>query len=177
MKTHRTLLAGLLATAIAGHVIHAHAAASAGRDEKDVKLTGCLIKGEGDGGYLITNLPSEPAPSTADSSVATNAIGTAGGFTTVFYWLDNDGDLKHHVGHRVEVEGHVKGDLKDGEIKLERKDNWTELHVKSDGRSMKAQVPNAYLVPTPGHDKDQKMNALVRRVDVDHVRMLSANCQ
>jgi hypothetical protein len=178
MKTQRTILAGLLATAIAGHVVHGHAAAREDRDEKDIKLTGCLIKGEGDGGYLITNLPSEPAASNgAGASVATDAIGTAGGFTTMFYWLDDDGDLKQHVGHRVEVEGHVKGDLKDGEIKLERKDNWTELHVKSDGRSMKAQVPNAFLVPAAGRDKDQKMTALVRRVDVDHVRMLSASCQ
>jgi hypothetical protein len=177
MKMHCTLLAGLLATAIAANFVTAHAAAAG--DDKNIKLTGCLIKGEGDGGYLITNLPSEPAasPSGGSASVATTAIGTAGGFSTMFYWLDGDGDLKHHVGHRVEVEGHVKGDLKDGEIKLERKDNWTELQVKSDGRSMKAQVPNAYVAPAPGHDKDQKMNALVRRVDVDHVRMLSANCQ
>jgi hypothetical protein len=177
MKMHCTLLAGLLATAMAANAVPAHAAA--GRDDKNIKLTGCLVKGEGDGGYLITNLPSEPAasPTGGSTSVATTAIGTAGGFSTMFYWLDGDGDLKHHVGHRVEVEGHVKGDLKEGEIKLERKDNWTELHVKSDGRSMKAQVPNAYLVPAPGHDTDQKMNALVRRVDVDHVRMLSANCQ
>jgi hypothetical protein len=178
MKMQRIVLAGLLAIGIAGHVMHARAAAATGRDDRDIKLTGCLIKGEGDGGYLITSLPSEPAPSaTSGSTVATTAIGTAGSVSPVFYWLDDDGDLKHHVGHRVEVEGHVKGDLKDGEIKLERKDNWTELHVKSDGRSMKAQVPNAYIVPASEHDKDRKMTALVRRVDVDHVRMLSANCQ
>ena len=43
----------------------------------------------------------------------------------------------------VEIRGDVKGDLKDGEIKLDRKDRWTELTVKSDGRTMKANVPNA----------------------------------
>ena len=177
MNMQRTLSVGLLAAAIAVPVSQAVAADFARGDDKDIKLTGCLIKGEGDGGYLITNLPSEPAASTAGTSTETTAIGTAGTYAPMFYWLDNDGDLKHHVGHRVEVEGHVKGDLKDGEIKLERKDNWTELHVKSDGREMKAQVPNAYLVPAAGHDKDQKMRALVRRVDVDHVKMLSANCQ
>jgi hypothetical protein len=176
MKVQCTLLAGLLAAGIAAPVLQARASGGGGGD-KDIKLTGCLIKGEGDGGYLITNLPSEPAPASGTASVATTAIGTAGGFATMFYWLDGDGDLKHHVGHRVEIDGHVKGDLKDGEIKLERKDNWTELRVKSDGRSMKAQVPNAYIVPASDHDKDQKMTALVRRVDVDHVRMLSANCQ
>ena len=47
----------------------------------------------------------------------------------MFYWLDGDDDLKHHIGHRVEVEGDLKGDVKDGEIKTERKDNWTEVTV------------------------------------------------
>ena len=165
MKTHHTLMVALFA-----------AVALAAAGDKDVKLTGCLIKG--DGGYLITNLPSEPAAtSSADTSAVTTAIGTAGGYTPVFYWLDDDGDLKNHVGHRVEIEGHVKGDLKEGEIKLERKNNWTELQVKSDGRSMKAEVPNAYIVPTSPNDKDRKMTAIVRRVDVNHVRMLAARCE
>jgi hypothetical protein len=176
MRMQCTLAVGLLAAGIVAPVLHARA--SSGGGDKDIKLTGCLIKGEGDGGYLITNLPSEPAASSgASAGVATTAIGTAGGFATMFYWLDGDGDLKRHVGHRVEIDGHVKGDLKDGEIKLERKDNWTELRVTSDGHSMKAQVPNASMMPASDHDKDQKMTALVRRVDVDHVRMLSANCQ
>lgn len=176
MKMHRTVLAGLLGVAIAALAIRADAS-HAVRDDKDIKLTGCLIKGEGDGGYLITNLPSEPASSSAaDANVAPTAIGTAGGFSTVFYWLDGNGDLKHHVGHQVAIEGRVKGDLKDGEIKLERKDNWTELHVKSDGRSMKAQVPNTFIAPASSRDKDRTLKALVRRVDVDHVRMLDARC-
>ena len=140
MKIHHALMVGLLATM----------ALAAGGD-KDIKLTGCLIKG--DGGYLITNLPSEPAAtSAANASVSTTAIGTAGGYTTLFYWLGGDDDLKNHVGHRVEIEGHVEGDLKEGEIKLERKTNWTELQVKSDGRSMKAEVPNAYIVPASPND-------------------------
>ena len=165
MKTHHTFMVAWFA-----------GMALAATGDKDIKLTGCLIKG--DGGYLITNLPSEPATtSSADTRAATTAIGTAGGYTPVFYWLDGDGDLKNHVGHRVEIEGHVEGDLKEGEIKLERKHNWTELQVQSDGRSMKAQVPNAYIVPASPHDKDRKMTAIVRRVDVDQVRMLGARCE
>jgi len=176
MNLRNTVLIGLFASAITVPVIHADAAGRVG-DDKDITLTGCLIKGEGDGGYLITNLPSEPSPlPPPGANVTTTAIGTAG-FATVFYWLDGNGDLKHHVGHRVEIDGHLKGDLKDGEIKLERKDNWTELRVKSDGRSMKAEVPNTYLVPAPSTAKERKMTALVRRVDVDHVRMLAARCE
>jgi hypothetical protein len=175
MKKHRTLMMWLIAAAtvtVAGQNTSVQAAG----DEK-VKLNGCLVKAEGDDDYLITNLPSEPSASTADRNPTTSAIGTAGAYSTVFYWLRNDDDLKKHVGHRVEIEGDVKGDIKEGEIKLDRKDNWTEIEVKSDGDDMKAKVPNAYIFPDPTKDKDRKISTLVRRVDVEHVKMLSASCQ
>lgn len=177
MKTQRTMVIGLFA-AVTLSVIGAASTAiqAAGGDEK-IKLIGCLIKADGDNDYLISNLPSEPSASTADRSVTTTAIGTAGNFTNVFYWLGGDDDLKNNVGHRVEIEGELKGDIKEGEIKLDRKDNWTELEVKSDGHDMKAKVPNAYIFPDPTRDKDKKISALVRKVDVDHVKMLSASCQ
>jgi hypothetical protein len=175
MKLHRTLMIGLLAAATVSVAEMNTSVQAVGRDET-IKLNGCLVKAEGDGGYLITNLPSEPASSAADRNVATSAIGTAGAFSTVFYWLRNDDDLKKHIGHRVEIEGELKGDIKEGEIKLDRKDNWTELEVKSGGDEMKAKVPNAYIFPDPNRDKDRKISTLVRKVDVDQVKMLSANC-
>jgi hypothetical protein len=142
----------------------------------DIRLTGCLVKGEGDdAGYLLTNTPAEPAwQRSSDASVAPSAVGTTGGFATVFYWLYGDDDLKEHVGHRVEVEGDLKGDLRDGEITIDRKDDWTEVSVKSDGHSMKARVPHTSVF---GREKDQKGDVLVRRVDVDHVKMLGARCE
>ena len=177
MKTRRMLTIWCF-TAVAAAVVGMDTSARALAGYEQVKLNGCLIKAEGGGdGYLITNLPSEPAASTADRSVATSAIGTSGAFSTVFYWLRNDDDLKEHVGHRVEIEGELKGDIKEGEIKLDRKDNWTELEVKSGGDEMKAKVPNAYVFPDPTRDKDRKISVLVRKVDVDHVKMVSANCQ
>jgi hypothetical protein len=42
---------------------------------------------------------------------------------------------------------------------------------------MKAKVPNAYVFADAARDKDRKILALVRKVDVDHVKMVSANCQ
>jgi hypothetical protein len=42
---------------------------------------------------------------------------------------------------------------------------------------MKAQVPNAYVFPDPSRDKDKKISAIVRKVDVDHVKMLAASCE
>jgi hypothetical protein len=170
-------MTGLVAAAAISAVAAMNTSVRAATGDEGIKLNGCLVKAEGDDGYLITNLPVEPGGSARDRSVETSAIGTSGANATVFYWLRNDDDLKEHVGHRVEVEGELKGDIKEGEIKLDRKDNWTELEVKSDGRSMKAQVPNAYIFPDPVRDKDRKISALVRKVDVEKVRMLAASCR
>jgi hypothetical protein len=178
MKTYRSLMVVLGAVATFSAVAWMNTSVRAAGGDEKIKLSGCLIKAEGDNDYLISNLPSEPSSSSAvDRSVTTTAIGTAGNFTNVFYWLGGDDDLKKNIGHRVEVEGELKGDIKEGEIKLDRKDNWTELEVKSDGHEMKAKVPNAYIFPDPARDKDRKISALVRKVDVDHVKMLSASCQ
>lgn len=175
MNLCRMFVIGCVAAAMASVTLTDTSVQARGDDK--IKLNGCLVKAEGDEGYLITNLPSEPASSTADRNVATSAIGTGGTFSPVFYWLRNDDDLKAHVGHRVEIEGELKGDIKEGEIKLERKDNWTELEVKSSGDEMKAKVPTPYIFPDATRDKDRKISALVRKVDVHHVKMLSANCQ
>jgi|SRR6476620_6561973 len=177
MKTYRTLIIGLLAVATVSAVAGLNTSVQAAAGDEKIKLNGCLVKADGDDGYLITNLPSEPGSSTADRNPATSAIGTAGAYSTVFYWLKNDDDLEKNIGHRVEIEGELKGDIKEGEIKLDRKDNWTELEVKSDGDTMKAKVPNAYIFPDPTRDKDRKLSTLVRKVDVDKVKMLSASCQ
>jgi hypothetical protein len=146
------------------------------QNDKDIKLSGCLVRGE-DGGYLLTNSPGEPAwQRSADPTVAPGAVGTTGNFATIFYWLKDHDDLKEHVGHRVEVEGDLDGDIEEGAIKIERKDKWTEIRVKSEGRDLRARVPHSSIVSLPSRDK-REVKALVRKVDVDHVRMLAATCQ
>jgi len=178
MKTALVVLAGVFASTITLPSLRAEFGPAPRADDKSIKLTGCLIKGEGDKGYLITNLPSEPAStSPVSTAVVPSAVGTTGDYSTIFYWLDDDHDLERHVGHRVEIEGRWKGDPKGGEIKLERKASWTEVRVKSDGRAMKAIVPNASLFPASPSDKDRKVTAVVRRVDVDRVRMIAARCE
>lgn len=140
-----------------------------------IKLSGCLV--QGNDGYLLTNTAGDPAwTKESDAKVAPSTVGTTGKFATVFYWLDGNGDLKKHVGHHVEVEGDLKGSLKEGEIKSDRKDDWTELEVSSDGHKMKARVPNASIVAGPDGDKEKKADILVRRVAVEHVKMLGASC-
>ena len=148
--------------------------AAAGAD--NVKLSGCLVRGEGDNGYLLINVPAEPAASSSTSAPITpTAVGTSGTFANVFYWLDDDGDLKSHIGHQVDIEGELKGDVKNGELKIDRKDEWTEIEIKSDGREMKARVPNTSVVA--GKDPDKKLDVQVRKVDVAKVSMRGATCK
>lgn len=145
--------------------------------DDSVKLSGCLVRGEGDGaGYLLINPPTDVSLNSPDRQVRPSGVGTSGDYTTIFYWLDEDSDLREHIGHRVEVEGNLKNNVKDGEITTERKDNWTEVTVKADGRTLKAQVPNASMFAASERDKERKSDVLVRRVDVERVRMIGATC-
>jgi hypothetical protein len=147
-----------------------------GRDD-DIKLSGCLIRGEEGSGYLLANAPGDPAIFKADDhKVSPSSVGTSGGFATVFYWLYGNDDLDQHVGQRVEVEGDVQGEIHDGEIKTHRKDRWTEVEVKSSGRTMKARVPNASFALANDRAKE-KGGILVRRVNVDKVKMVGARCE
>ncbi len=177
MHTTIRTMAGLLACTLSLGAPFVSGAAVLGAAADEVTLKGCLVRGEGDSGYLLTNTPAEPdwqRPETA--RIAPGAAGTTGGFESIFYWLDGDDDLKANIGHQVEITGDLKGDLKDGEITLDRKERWTELRVKSDGKSMKANVPNASVFAAPGADKDRKARVLVRKVDVGKVKMLAATC-
>ena len=114
------------------------------------------MRGENGGGYLLTNAPGESVWDRArDVPVEPGPAGTTGRMGSIFYWLDNNGDLKDHVGHQVEIDGELKGDLNDGQIKVDRKANWSEMEVKSDGKTLKAQVP-AVAVRLPGREARQR---------------------
>jgi hypothetical protein len=141
-----------------------------------VQLTGCVVKADDGDGYLLINAPREAADSLNEPHrSAPTTVGTTPVFANIFYWLENDNDLKRHIGHQVAIEGELKGDLRDGQLKIDRKDNWTEIKVEADGHDMKARVPNASVLPGP--DPDRKLSVLVRRVDVKKVRMLDAACR
>lgn len=165
----------LWAMAIAG-VAAGMPAAGLGQD-KDVRLAGCLVRGEGGDGYLLTNVPGEAAwQQSADARVLPGPVGTSGTVSTIFYWLDARDGLEDHVGHVIEVEGRLGDELRDGEIRLERKDDWTEIEVRSAGSSLKAQVPRSLLVLPADGDTDARIDVLVRRVEPRRVRMLAPVC-
>jgi hypothetical protein len=169
--------ATLILTAVLALTIAAVAPSGSALRDKSITLSGCLIRGEGDGaGYLLISHAFDPATvPAAGAQVTPGTVGTTGDFATMFYWLDGNGDLRKHVGHRVEIEGAAKGDVKEGEMKVDRKEAWTELTVKSDGRKMTARVPQSSIVAGP--DPLKKLGVLVRKIDVEHVRMLAADCQ
>jgi hypothetical protein len=168
MRTHR--LIGAAVGIAVGALVAAHAAAD------PIKLSGCLVKAERGDGYLVINAPREPAATTPQEPTAVPGIvGTTGTFANIFYWLDKDDDLAPHIGHQVEIEGDLEGQLREGEIRIDRKDSWTEIDVRSGGREMKARVPNASVVAGP--NADRKVEVLVRRVSVDKVRMIDATCR
>lgn len=150
-------------------------AAAAAADEKDIRLSGCLVRGQNGDGYLLTNVPGEAAwQRPADATVAPGPVGTSGTVSTIFYWLDKRDGLEEHVGHEIEIEGKLRGDLKDGRIRIEPQGDWTDVAIEADGQTLKAQVPRSLLVVPAGSDR--QVDVLVRKVEPQKVRMLAAVC-
>ncbi len=172
------LSAGVAALSAAPQVASAPAQQS-GDDKRSVTLTGCVVKG--DGGYVLTNVSEETA-----------AAAVAGGMPSspqpkgavlpgrVFYWMDDDEDLKDHAGHQVEVRGKIEGDIERGEISAERENGLIELEFKVKGdKKVTIKVPDVpATVGTSGGvpDKEVDIPFIVRRVDVDKVKTLSSVC-
>ena len=168
----------LLMAALAASTLSLGAAPSAGViDDKDVRLAGCLVRGEGGDGYLMTNVPGEAAwQQSSDATVVPGPVGTTGTVATIFYWLAEHEGLDEHVGHYIEIEGRLDEELREGEIRLERRNDWTEIEVRSNGRSLKAQVPRSLLVVPARGAGETRLDVLVRKVEPRRVRMLSPVC-
>ncbi|HEY7450061.1 MAG TPA: hypothetical protein VH702_18025 [Vicinamibacterales bacterium] len=164
--------------------------AVAARENDKVKITGCVIRtnDQGSGGnrslvvwsggdVVFANAVVEFEPS-SDSKELGKVVATSGGGLPIFYWLDDDEDLGKHVGQSVELTGEVDDDFERGEMKFDRKGEFTEIEFEVNGKDVKARVPTSMLVNAEDkdNDKDRKYNVVVRRVDVDAVKMLSASC-
>jgi hypothetical protein len=166
-------------------------------DDKEVTLTGCVVKG--DGGYVLSGI----GPGFTIETTRTT-VGTAGSTTTttttsatpgspvipsperrVIYWLDDDDDLEEHAGRRVEVRGEIEGDIDAGEIEVEREDGMIELEIKAKGDKVTVKLPdtaaaNPGAVGTSGSavtDRPQDIPFFVRKVDVKSVKRLADSCQ
>jgi len=103
---------------------------------------GLLGDAGGDGAEVENakhDVPGEAAwQRPGDAIVIPGPVGTSGTVTSILYWLEKKDGLDDHVGHFVEIEGKLQGDLQDGEIKVTPKGEWTEVEVEAGGKSLKA---------------------------------------
>ena len=154
--------------------------------EEKVTLVGCAVKGNGDGdGFLLANSVEQttrttvtPTPTgAAINQTTTNAMKPA----RILYWLDDDDhEVAKLMGQLIEVTGEVEGDVKRGEIEIERENGMIELEIKADGRKANvklADVPSA--VGTSGSVKDHEVELpyLVRKLDVKSAKSIAPSCR
>ena len=154
-------LAGVLSmSATAGR------AATSGIDDKEVTVTGCVLKGD-DGGFLLADLMMAGAPSSVPQP-------------RVLYLLKDDDDLEGHTGRRVEITGELEGELEKGKIEVERDGNVVKLEIKTDDRDLKVSLPEVpAAVGTAGdkNDDDKEIEYVVRKLDVESVKIVSSTCR
>jgi hypothetical protein len=149
---------------------------TAGPDDK-VTVVGCVVKG--DGGYVLAS-PVDPAiPRAAGTAAATvaSASSVAG---HVFYWLDDDDEIDEHAGRKVEVTGELEDDIDQGTISVEREDGMVEIEFKAEGeRKVTIKIPDTpAAIGTPGavSDREKDYRVVIRKVDVDSVKVLASTC-
>jgi hypothetical protein len=139
-------------------------------DDKDVVLRGCVTD---------ASAPSVVAPSRFVWSRSDIMLAAAEARSPavplrdrVFYWLDDDEDLTKHRGQRVEIEGELE-DLEKGKVEIDRKDDYTKVKLKLDGKTEEAKVPSSWL-NSWATAKDQEFEIVARRIDVKKVTALGA---
>ena len=163
MKLLSTLSAGaavaLTAIALAADTVNANG----GAQDQEVTIVGCAVKGSGDGdGFLLVNTtPSNP--------------------TRVLYWLDDDDDeVERLMGQLVEITGKVEGDIKRGEIEVEREDGMIELEIKAGDRKANvklADVPAAIGTAGSVKDRETELPFVVRKLDVKSAKSIAPTCK
>ena len=178
-------IAGLLAaTALVTSAGSAQVAAS--EREQKVTLTGCAVKGDGDGdGFLLANSVEQTTRTTvtpdAAGSTVSSTTSTAMKPARILYWLDDDDDVVARLmGQLVEVTGEVEGDVKRGEIEVERENGMIELEIKAGGRKANvklAEVPSAIGTSGSVKDREADLPYVVRKLDVKSAKSIAATCQ
>lgn len=165
-------------------------------DDKEVMITGCVVRGD-DGGYVLSTVGEAVTVQTSRTTVGTSGTTTTTTTTTtspnpaippegrrIIYWLDDDDDLiEAHAGQRVEVQGKIEGDIDRGEIEVERENDMIELEIKAKGEKITVKLPdtpaaNNSAVGTSGTvtDKPKDVPFAVRKFDVKKVKMIAPSC-
>jgi hypothetical protein len=181
-----TSICAVCALALGTAAVGAAPAAVAAPDDKKVTVTGCAVKGDGDGdGFLLANTVEQTtrtttSPGTTGATVS-STTSTQMGASRVLYWLDDDDDVVDaHMGHKVEITGELEGDVEDGKIEIERENGTVELEIDADGRKATVRltdVPSAVGTAGSVDDDEKELKYQVRKLDVKSVRMIAATCQ
>ncbi|HWI16148.1 MAG TPA: hypothetical protein VNT81_00265 [Vicinamibacterales bacterium] len=167
-----------LGTSAAGQ---ATVAVPAAGNDKEITITGCVVKG--DGGYILTNVAQLPAQRTGTEPGAPPvAMATTAMAPNTLFWLDDDEDLEDHAGQHVEVRGEIERDIDRGEIEIEREGGMIEIEIKAKGEKVTVKLPDSHAaqqaVGTTGvvTDKPRELEFVVRKFDVKSVKTLSHTC-
>ena len=179
----RTSIFGVMAlTAVLAANGVAQGAAAAAQEK--VTLTGCAVRGDGDGdGFLLANTVEQTTRTSPTASGSTVSSSTSSEMkpARILYWLDDDDDeVANLMGQLIEVTGEVEGDVKRGEIQVERENGMIELEIKADGRKANvklADVPSA--IGTSGSVKDGEVELpyVVRKLDVKSAKSIAPTCK
>ena len=156
------------------------ATATPQQDKKDVTITGCVVKG--DGGYVLSDvLPENSAAAAVAGTPSTPQPAGTVMPGRVLYWLHDDEDLADHAGQKVEVRGELEGDIEKGNISAEREGGLIELEFKIEGdKKVTVKVPEVpATIGTSGAvgDREKDFAFVVRKIDVDSVKMISSTCK
>jgi hypothetical protein len=171
------LTAGLTAISATAQSV---ATATPQQDKKDVTITGCVVKG--DGGYVLSDvLPENSAAAAVAGTPSTPQPAGTVMPGRVLYWLHDDEDLAEHAGQKVEVRGELEGDIEKGNISAEREGGLIELEFKIEGdKKVTVKVPEVpATIGTSGAvgDREKDFAFVVRKIDVDSVKMISSTCK
>ena len=152
--------------------------------EEKVTITGCVMKGDGDGdGFLLANAVEQrtvSAPTATGGNVVTSTTTTMRP-SRMLYWLDDDDDVvERMMGQLVEITGEVEGDVEKGEIEIERENGMIELELDADGRKATVRLPDVpSAVGTSGSvsDREVEVDYTVRKLDVKSAKSIAPSCQ
>ena len=182
----RSIAGALVVTALAAGSAAARLSAAEGQEK--VTVTGCAVRGSGDGvGFLLANSVEQTTRTTTTPTAAGSTVSSTTTTTSemkparILYWLDDDDEeVAKMMGQLVEVTGEVEGDVERGAIQVERENGMVELEIKADGRKANvklADVPSA--VGTSGSVKDREVELpyVVRKLDVKSAKPLAPGCR
>lgn len=127
-----------------------------------VTLQGCVIAGEKEDTWVLTNVKEWP--------VAESDMGKYG---RRYYWIDKLGkDLRAHGGHTIQVIGKVDS-IEKSEIETYDDPAGMTVKIEGPGTDVKTTKPNAQAI---GAIAGKDIPITLVKLKVEELKMVAANC-